>query len=429
MRQTLLLVGALLSLCPAGPATHAQQVNEPSKIEVSIHFASITGQDIQPQFGIDRVRSEVGPGGRFTFNFNKHVALEAEGNFFPRIFPDGFDNESVLAQGQFGVKAGKRFDRFGIFAKARPGFISSPEILIQTGTQTIVVNDRPVVFPIIDVSRRNFFSMDIGGVLEFYPSRGLLVRFDAGDTVVHVGDARTVTFAPTPPSPPLPRVSHNFQFNAGIAFRFFNSDPATQDPGTPSSDEERKFELGVQFSSIRLVVWAETQLPSLPFEVYEPQSGFGGRLTYNFTPSISAEIQTDFYPKELFDFANGRAGGHMLQLQAGPKIGKRFQRFGVFGKVRPGAVNFSDTITWNFVPFPTNRTFRRERRTHFSLDLGGVLEFYPSPRIVTRFDAGDTMIHYGETQVPFFSFSMPIIHMPSRTRHQFQFSAGVGFRF
>jgi hypothetical protein len=152
-------------------------------------------------------------------------------------------------------------------------------------------------------------------------------------------------------------------------------------------------------------------------------------LTYNFAPGIGVEVQTDFYPADLQVFANGRAGGRMLQVQAGPKIGKRFERFGFFGKVRPGAISFSDTIRADFVPNRFNPTFHEERRTYFSLDLGGVLEFYPSPRIVTRFDVGDTMIHYDNTQVPFFSFSMPVIDIPSRTRHQFQFSAGVGFRF
>ena len=29
------------------------------------------------------------------------------------------------------------------------------------------------------------------------------------------------------------------------------------------------------------------------------------------------------------------------------------------------------------------------------MDVGGVVEFYPSKRIVTRFDAGDTIIHFG----------------------------------
>ena len=119
----------------------------------------------------------------------------------------------------------------------------------------------------------------------------------------------------------------------------------------------------------------------------------------------------------------------MIQVQAGPKIGKRFEKLGVFGKVRPGAVSFSKTIKWNFAPFPHNPTSQIERRSYFSLDVGGVLEFYPTPRIVTRFDGGDTIIYYGSTQVPFFSRSMPIIDMPAKRKHQFQFSAGVGFRF
>ena len=62
-------------------------------------------------------------------------------------------------------------------------------------------------------------------------------------------------------------------------------------------------------------------------------------------------------------------------------------------------------------------------------------EFYPSNSIVTRFDAGDTMIRYGRRQTNFLVFdpfgvaSLVPFTLRAETRHNFQFSDGVGFRF
>lgn len=433
MRQISFLIGALLFLV-SGPSAYAQQQSdEPPKVEVAVQTTSLIGREIQPFFSVDLtipINSEAGLGVRFSYNVTKHLALEAEGNVFAR---GGFfasrDSAALNVQGQFGVKAGKRFERFGVFAKARPGLLSVGDIFIQTGTQTIEVGFPfpPVTFPVFEVRRKKFFTLDVGGVLEFYPSRRVLVRFDAGDTMVHGGDVRSVLFTDTPP---LAGTTHNFQFSSGVAFRFRDPAPASGDADGVTSDAERKFEAGVQFSSLRLRLWAETELPSLGFDGEDTQSGFGGWMAYNFTRSIAAEVQTFYFPKGLFSFANGRAGGRIIQVQAGPKLGKRFEKFGVFGKVQPGAVSFSETITWKFGPtFSLRPPFEIERRTHFSLDVGGVLEFYPTPRIVTRFDGGDTIIYYGSTQVPFFSTLLPIIDMQPKRKHQFQFSAGVGFRF
>ncbi|HEY1403911.1 MAG TPA: hypothetical protein VGB05_07290, partial [Pyrinomonadaceae bacterium] len=74
---------------------------------------------------------------------------------------------------------------------------------------------------------------------------------------------------------------------------------------------------------------------------------------------------------------------------------------------------------------------RLHRETHFTTDVGAVLEFYPTRRIVTRFDAGDTIIRYGDTTGTFFTGAgttgqFPI---PGDVKHNFQFSAGIGFRF
>lgn len=427
MRKRSFLFGILLYFIVYGnaPTAVAQQSNEPAKIELGGQFSSLITQDFPLSGLIDHARSEAGVGARLTYNLNKHIAFEAEGNFFPVTAFADLNSDDAIIQGQFGVKAGKRFKKFGVFAKARPGFVSFGEVPTQTGTETIDINGQPVVFPIIEFQRRNFFSMDLGAVLEFYPSRRILVRFDAGDTMIHLGEPPLNLFSGTTGSA---RTAHNFQVSSGVAVRFLNPE-VTQDTDSSRTDGTRKFEAGVQFSSLILKVFSQSQLPALGFEGTDTQSGFGGRLTYNFSRSVGIEAQGNFFPSDVPIFSNGRGGGRMLQLQAGAKVGRRFEKFGLFGKVRPGAVSFSKTIRYVFDPFPVNPSFHIERRTHFSLDLGGVLEFYPSPRIAVRFDGGDTMIRYGDTQVPFNSARTPITHIAAETRHQFQFSTGVGFRF
>ena len=65
------------------------------------------------------------------------------------------------------------------------------------------------------------------------------------------------------------------------------------------------------------------------------------------------------------------------------------------------------------------------------MDVGGVVEFYPSRRVVTRFDVGDTIIRYGIYREPVgvvcTSVCPPpdVFERPAETRHNLQFSAGL----
>ena len=196
------------------------------------------------------------------------------------------------------------------------------------------------------------------------------------------------------------------------------------------SDETKKFEVGAQFSSLSLDDGGGTRT--------EP--GFGGRFTYNLTDNFALEAEGNFFPlRNQFHALIFINGGQSVEGLFGVKIGKRYKRFGLFGKARPGFIRFSQGRTEFDITEPTTDPFsitgRTKPLTHFATDIGGVLEFYPSRRIVTRFDLGDTIIHYGEmgftsvtgtpdgTLVPLHVFS------GSNTAHNFQFSAGVGFRF
>jgi hypothetical protein len=219
----LVMLTGLLCLSLGSPEARAQSDDVP-KVEVGIQFTSIT----KP--GFNNGVTEPGFGGRFTFNLNRSVALEAVGNFFPHKCrfcgrgPVAGDNSGTLAQGLFGVKAGKRFEKWGIFAKGRTGLVSFSQgdsRYVQTGTGG--------VFPFeFQQKRLTNLAFDLGGVLEFYPSRRIVTRFEAGDTLIHYGQRQTsfVSFDPSTgasflvPFTTRAETRHNFQFAAGVGWRF-----------------------------------------------------------------------------------------------------------------------------------------------------------------------------------------------------------------
>ncbi len=173
------------------------------------------------EFGGDAM--EAGIGGRFTFNLNKNVALEAAGYFFPRRCLS-CERNGTMSQGVGGVKAGKRFEKWGILGKARPGVLSFSQ-----GSFNVLPFGGGGTFPFtFEVKRSTHFAADLGAVLEFYPTRRIVTRFDVGDTVIHYA-RRTTNFLTADPVTGLPvlvpftfpaRTTHNFQFTAGVGFRF-----------------------------------------------------------------------------------------------------------------------------------------------------------------------------------------------------------------
>lgn len=202
----------------------------------------------------------------------------------------------------------------------------------------------------------------------------------------------------------------------------------------------QKFEIGGQFTVLsRNKPTLIFQSPTIVPDDYEDsiRVGFGGRFTYNLTNNVALEAEGNFFPgNDNFDNDLSAPSGETFQAQFGVKAGKRFSKFGIFAKARPGFVTFFDasrmtgttTITFLNQQF-TRGVFTTGKETDFSMDIGGVLEFYPSPRIVTRVDFGDTIIRYGEYRRESFVASLPFLTRPAETKHNFQFSAGVGFRF
>ncbi|HYP51899.1 MAG TPA: outer membrane beta-barrel protein, partial [Pyrinomonadaceae bacterium] len=376
-KMTLRLTTAVvLSAVGCLTAARAQEKDAP-KAEVGVHFTNLevnppetTGTATTPGFGA-----------RFTYNFTDYFAAEAEGNIFPQR---QFFGRAM--QAQFGVKAGKRFKRFGIFAKARPGFVRFTEETVIEPGPTVVINGTPVVAPVFDTRPQTHFSMDVGGVLEFYPSRRLVVRADAGDTMIRYGRRNDFGPFPTLIVERPAEWTHNFQLTAGVGFRFLNPDGTSDDdPPSIDDDDPPRFEVGIQYTSLTL------NPPTQSFPSFDEPSftepAVGGRFTVNINDNIAGEAVIDFLTKD--NPSSSTYGGRGISGQFGVKAGKRFGSWGIFGKARPGFISFSDVVRFvgtETVTFGGQQleqgVFDFGRKTYMSVDLGGVLEIYPTRRLV-----------------------------------------------
>ena len=421
----------ILALILFNRSASAQEQDAP-KLEIGVQYTSLSIN--LP--GFRGTENAPGVGARVTYNLNDYFAVEAEGNIFPSVTQTDYVTGGDPQQMQFGAKVGKRWKRFGLFAKARPGFVSFSETLTP-------VEQQSGGFPVFSFERerKTHFSMDVGGVLEFYPSRRMLVRFDAGDTIIRYGEhAELQSAVPgTTVGPAGSETMHSFQFAAGVGFRFGGGG---EDPGgsqsSASGERVRRFEVGIQFSSLVLNSPPNSTggfFGGFPDDGAEAEAGGGLRFGFNATDDLAFEVEGNFYPRRRFGIDTA-VGGYPAQAQAGVKYGRRFERFGVFAKARPGVVTFSRVsevsgyesfvFQGQTLFFPT---FRDTSKSYFSMDVGGVLEFYPSKRILTRFDVGDTMIRYPSRDNPAAFVTAPPPRLPAVVRHNLQITAGIGFRF
>ena len=202
-----------------------------------------------------------------------------------------------------------------------------------------------------------------------------------------------------------------------------------QSQAVAQSEELPKFEVAAEFTTLEREAFSERRT--------EP--GFGARFTYNLNSVFSLEGAGYFFPKKCLSCFNS---GNIAEGLAGVKVGKRFEKWGIFAKARPGAISFSRGALDVIVPPGTSSPFDPvefdfHRLTAFAMDVGGGIEFYcPSKRIVTRFEAGDTIIHFNRRTMNTIVFN-PVTNtispgsfqIPGRTSHNFQFMTSVGFRF
>ena len=200
-KRFLVFAISLLSLFIPNGNISAQS-NE-KRLEAGAQFVYMRQSSLD---GITHTR-DLGFGGRFNFSVTNAVSLEAEVNHFPS--ENDVLGRGRKTQGLFGVKAGVRRNRFGVFAKLRPGFMRFSKVF-----------NCPGDFQSCREAGKTEFAFDAGGVFEFYPYRSITVRVDAGDTIIHFGERAFFEALPVGRRTIPGATTHNLQMSVGLGDRF-----------------------------------------------------------------------------------------------------------------------------------------------------------------------------------------------------------------
>jgi hypothetical protein len=184
-----------------------------------------------------------------------------------------------------------------------------------------------------------------------------------------------------------------------------------------AQEQPTKFEVGPFFTYLRIP-------DSDPINA-QNQAELGGRFSWNFARHFALDAELEASPFRTTNLRTSYQGGYLSQGFAGVKSGKRWNRFGIFGKFRAGFNSYSGAIIQASQNGSLILTFGR--RTDPSFDIGGIFEFYVSRRVLLRYDLGDAIIHYNSSSV--MGPGGQAIPVPSEVRNNFQFSTAVAFRF
>jgi hypothetical protein len=97
------------------------------------------------------------------------------------------------------------------------------------------------------------------------------------------------------------------------------------------AQETPKFEVGPVVSYVHVFLSPPIQAQN-EFEI-------GGRFSWNVNRWLGLEVESQASPFRTENLFDAYQGGYLWQTFAGAKVGKRWDRFGLFGKFRPGISN------------------------------------------------------------------------------------------
>jgi hypothetical protein len=275
-------------------------------------------------------------------------------------------------------------------------------------------NQNPRIF---DTALRRHFALDLGGVVEFYPAGRWIVRADVSEILTRFGDNQVrPILLPGPVLLVYPydpgRVQSAISASIGLTYRLGELRRA-RPAGTEASF--RRIEGGVQYALANVSVDQGTEMSD--------SSGLGVWASLYLNRHIALDgAVTHFWNGSRY--VSAQQGGNFWQAVVGAKVGITREKFGAYAKVRPGMARFAKAIT-NTPKFLVTNQF--DPATQFAIDMGGVVEFYPTRHVVARADFGDLTIHYGARNAVGL-FAGPY-RAPAYTESAIQTSFGIGWRF
>jgi hypothetical protein len=391
----------LLLLALKLPAAGAQE--EYSRFEVSGQFSVIRLLDSS-----SNAQSHFGFGGRLDINLTLRLAFESQVDFFPPPASPFLQSQGGRTlQALFGIRGkvlqSKHFAAYGLL---RPGLIHFEKVGAFSPTPPSFFTIRPATY----------FLINLGGGIEFYPSPRLIARFEISGNPYRIPNFTQHVASGFLSAPG--EISDAFRVSVGVGYRLGALHENARE--TPVSG---KLEFGPQFTG--MVIQREGSLDGVRTE-----PGMGGFVSYEVFRFFYADSAVNFFPRDT-NSSGVHDGGRIFQGLFGLKGGIRRDRIGVFGKVRPGFNSYSRALTaiqqTSAGPPPLFKNLF-DRSTNFVLDLGGVVEIYPTRRTALRFDLGDTHIYFSTKS--FVSSNGNVISVPGGQRlHTMVFSVGYAWRF
>lgn len=199
-----------------------------------------------------------------------------------------------------------------------------------------------------------------------------------------------------------------------LAFIWFLAFLCTFAKPACAQEKYSRVELGAEYATFR---GTDASLQGKTF------SGVGGRLDWNLTRRLALESEADYFPEDAAPLLLVQ-GGHTVHAVFGVRA-KAIQtrNISLFGLVRPGVIHFTKV---NVLSGQSDPLYVTQPATYFVLNLGGGIEYYPSPRWILRFD-----IEGDPYRVPAFfaSTASSSAALPGKINDTVRLNFGVAYRF
>jgi hypothetical protein len=341
-------------------------------------------------------------------NLTRRLALESQLDFFPHHASPFLQQQGGYAlQALFGIR-GKviQSKHFTVYGLLRPGLIHFEKVAVFSSTLPLSFTTSPATY----------FLVNLGGGIEFYPTPRVVTRFEISGNPYRIPNSTAPAASGFITRPG--EITDHFGISVGVGYRLGALRENSSEAPVPG-----KLEFGPQFTT--LIVQRESGLDGVRTE-----PGIGGFASFEIWRFFYADSAVNFFLRDT-NSSSVHDGGRILQGLFGLKGGISRDHIGIFGKVRPGFNSYSRAFTGvsqiSAGPPPLFKNLF-DRSTNFVLDLGGVVEFYPSRHTTLRFDLGDTHIYYATKS--FLSSTGNVISVPGGQRlHSIEFSVGYAWRF
>jgi hypothetical protein len=339
-----------------------------------------------------------GPLARYTWNLSPSLALEGDVSFHfaNRNYFSGANDGDLLVAG--GMKAGWRGKRFGVFEEFKPGV-------------TWYHNGIEEVYPVVKYFDVGYFTLQQGAVLEYYPSRRLIWRLDAGQRLLAQFDHTTLDTS-TLRVYSAGAVPTHLSLSVDASYRL--GELREEDESVPRKGAA---DLGIFFP---LQIREHMQNQDL-----RPDRGLGGWFSVPASRYLSLDAAGFRLPQDDRTYY-AQDGGPATEIFGGLKAGIRRDRMGYFAKVQPGVVRFDHGLADLDQTGPSTFVIHRRPIDNFAWDTGGVFEVYPSSHTVLRVDAGNVFIHYHAETI---TAPTGILYYPPVRKSSILFAFGAGWRF